>query len=52
MHHTENRLRRSEMWCVVDNYNYMCYIRAQEFLDSIYALWEKKHKRQGIKKNI
>ena len=34
MYLTENRLSRNEMWCVVDNHNYMCHISAKELLDS------------------
>ena len=31
---TENRLSRNELWCAVVNYNYMCHICAEGFLDS------------------
>ena len=33
MYLTENRLSRNEIWCAADNYNYMCQICAQGFLD-------------------
>ena len=31
---TENWLIRNEMWCVADNYNYMCHVCVKGFLDS------------------
>ena len=30
---TENWLSRNEMWCALDNYNYMCHICVKGFLD-------------------
>ena len=31
---TENWLNKNEMWCALDNYNYMCHMCASGFLDS------------------
>ena len=31
---TENRLSWNKIRCAADNHNYMCHIRAKEFLDS------------------
>ena len=35
---TENRLRKNEIWCVVDNYNDTCHTCAKGFLDLSFNL--------------
>ena len=30
LYFTDNRLSRSEMWCVVDNHNYLCHILCEK----------------------
>ena len=30
---TENVLSRNELWCVVDDHNYLCHVCSKEFLD-------------------
>ena len=34
LHLTKNWLSRNETWCMADNYNYVCHVRAKGCLDS------------------